>query len=154
MRGWTYLNEDADSPSSQEGKIKRDVQEKLIQELVNRWNNLEKLSERRSYIFEDARADYEEDLREMRREAYAEAYDRAIENGSSEEEAKELGREASSEVVSPVDQADLKDQAEQDAIVSMLRGLGVRLMRPYEHWNEEEHYMEYMENRYNNYSDY
>lgn len=43
----------------------------------------------------------------------------------------------------------VKRQAAQDAeieiIERMLHDLGARMMRPYEHWNEDERYMEYME---------
>lgn len=37
-----------------------------------------------------------------------------------------------------------------DALEQGMRALGARLMRPYEHWNEEERYMEYMETRHDN----
>lgn len=43
----------------------------------------------------------------------------------------------------------VKQQAAYDAeievIETMLHNLGARMMRPYEHWNEDERYMEYME---------
>lgn len=39
------------------------------------------------------------------------------------------------------------DQAQLDAIASKLYELGARMMRPYEHWNEDERMIEYMENR-------
>ena len=35
-------------------------------------------------------------------------------------------------------------------IEELLSELGARMMRPYEHWNEDERYMEYMETRYDN----
>jgi hypothetical protein len=34
------------------------------------------------------------------------------------------------------------------AIEEMLGELGARMMRPYEHWNEDERMMEYLENRH------
>lgn len=37
---------------------------------------------------------------------------------------------------------------EIELIEDKLERLGARMMRPYEHWNEDERYMEYMENRY------
>lgn len=39
---------------------------------------------------------------------------------------------------------EIKD-AELDIIEAHLTALGCRMMRPYEHWNEMEKYMEYME---------
>ena len=149
MRSWTYIDErDEAGDESPRARLERAVREKQINELVSRWNRLEKLSERRSYFYEDDREDYEEELRERRAEARAEAYQKAIASGSTEDEAKELAEDAAEQVLSPMDEADLRDQAEQEAIVAMLHGLGARLMRPYEHWNEDERYMEYMENRY------
>lgn len=35
--------------------------------------------------------------------------------------------------------------AEIDVIEGMLHALGARMMRPYEHWNEDERYMEWQE---------
>lgn len=34
---------------------------------------------------------------------------------------------------------------ELDSLHAMLQERGARMMRPYEHWNEDERYMEYME---------
>lgn len=42
---------------------------------------------------------------------------------------------------------------EREAIEEMMGELGARMMRPYEHWNEEEAYMQYMENRRSSYDD-
>ena len=41
-----------------------------------------------------------------------------------------------------------KDCAKLEVIEETLAALGARMMRPYEHHNENERYMEYMENRY------
>jgi hypothetical protein len=45
-------------------------------------------------------------------------------------------------------------QAERDLEIELvedkLAAIGARMMRPYEHWNEDERYMEYMESRYDN----
>ena len=45
-------------------------------------------------------------------------------------------------------EVNMRRQAKLDIIESLLASHGARVMRPYEHWNEEERYMEYMENRY------
>lgn len=39
----------------------------------------------------------------------------------------------------------MREQAEEDAIEAKLAELGARIMRPYEHWNEDEAYMQYSE---------
>lgn len=44
-------------------------------------------------------------------------------------------------------QEDVGQQVRLDIIEAMLAHHGARIMRPYEHWNEDERYMEYMENR-------
>ena len=38
-------------------------------------------------------------------------------------------------------------RAQVEFIENQIYSLGARIMRPYEHWNEEERYVEYMENR-------
>jgi hypothetical protein len=48
--------------------------------------------------------------------------------------------------------AKLALEAERDLEIELcedkLESVGARMMRPYEHWNEDERYMEYQENRY------
>jgi|SRR5215469_869370 len=39
-------------------------------------------------------------------------------------------------------------ELEIELVEDKLEAIGARMMRPYEHWNEDERYMEYMENRY------
>lgn len=45
-----------------------------------------------------------------------------------------------------------RKQAEADLEMELLQdklaAIGARMMRPYEHWNEDEQYMQYMESRY------
>lgn len=43
---------------------------------------------------------------------------------------------------------DATEQAQLAAIEMLLEQHGARMMRPYEHWNEDERYIEYMETRY------
>lgn len=40
---------------------------------------------------------------------------------------------------------DAGDRAVKESVEEELAKLGARMMRPYEHWNEDEAYMEYME---------
>lgn len=40
------------------------------------------------------------------------------------------------------------EETEIEIVERMLDEMGARMMRPYEHWNEDELMMEYMENRY------
>lgn len=39
----------------------------------------------------------------------------------------------------------ISEDLEIEVVEGMLEKLGARMMRPYEHWNEDERYMEYME---------
>ena len=42
---------------------------------------------------------------------------------------------------------DNMENAKIEVLEKELNELGARMMRPYEHWNEDEKYMQYMENR-------
>ena len=44
--------------------------------------------------------------------------------------------------------AERRHAAQLAAIEQMLEEHGARMMRPYEHWNEDEQYMQWMESRY------
>ena len=52
------------------------------------------------------------------------------------------------EMMEALEEADERDSKEQGAIEATMLELGARMMRPYEHWNEDERYMEWAENRY------
>jgi|ERR1700741_585030 len=45
------------------------------------------------------------------------------------------------------DEKRVEQELEIELIEDKLERIGARMMRPYEHWNEDERYVEYMENR-------
>lgn len=57
------------------------------------------------------------------------------------------------EVVTALNKERAAKQAERDLEIELvedkLAAIGARMQRPYEHWNEDERYMEYMENKEN-----
>lgn len=95
----------------------QEANEALVKELTQRWNNLNNELESRLFV---KQARYEE--------GYDDFYD-------EEDPAAETRMRAR-------DRADL---LMRDALEQQLHDLGARMMRPYEHWNEDERLMEYME---------
>lgn len=66
----------------------------------------------------------------------------------------EEGRDCGPEFDTPEEEAEHEDRQrvhralerlEVELVEEKLAALGARMMRPYEHWNEDERYMEYME---------
>lgn len=140
MRGWTWVGG--------ESRFSPEVEEQIatmLNGLAERWSRLERSIERRSFTEREADEEVLDDRREFERDR---AYAAALKAGKSEEEAREEGEDAASAVLSPLEEADDRDIREQQAIETTMRELGARMMRPYEHWNEEERYMEWSENRY------
>jgi superfamily II DNA or RNA helicase len=138
-RGWTW--KDGNGPTGEtEETIDEKVKEEKIKELVKEWNALEKQVESIGFMDRDEQRDYEEGLRERAREARSSA----LSEGKTEEEAEE----AYAKEFDRINDRGRRLTAKQGLIETMLDSLGARLMRPYEHWNEDERYMEYMENRY------
>ena len=120
-RGWTWRDEV--DISEEEMEMRRP----LLDSLARQWSDLHEQEERARFIrqsrWEDGdydEPDYDFDSEE---EAAAERY---------RVEALTKLRNA---------QHDAQVQAISDAIHEQ----GARLMRPYEHWNEDEAYMQYME---------
>ena len=137
MRGWTWIGgESRFSPEVEE------QMSKVLTALAERWNRLERSIERRSFVDHEVDEEMMEDRREFERDR---AYNEALRSGKSEEEAREEGEEAADSVLSPLEEADDKDLREQRAIEATMLELGARMMRPYEHWGEEERYMEWSE---------
>jgi hypothetical protein len=122
-RGWVF-EEEADVPEEGEGEepdIQYEIRKQIVEQLVGRWNQLHNAIEH-----------YHWQQQAMAEEGYS-PYD---DFDSDEEVAAYLRRE----------QIRIGAMhAEKDEIESRLHSYGARMMRPYEHWNEDERYMEYME---------
>lgn len=144
-RGWTWLDGDTFTENP--------VIVAQIEVVVARINTLNRLEEDRheamSFYSEDSR-DWPEDDEEEEEEE--EDGEEALAKARSEHEERKQAQ---------VTRAD-KDKAEAtirekelENYRDMLKTLGARMMRPYEHHNEDERHYEYMESRYDNcYGDY
>lgn len=117
-RNWTWINEDAERS---EEKIERVTP--LLDQLAHQWSTLHDLEEQRGFRrraeVEDGSADYD------------------FEDEADEYRGREMERLRFAQ-----------HETQVSAIEEALERHGARIMRPYEHWNEDERLMEYMENRY------
>jgi hypothetical protein len=158
MRGYVIENEDCADCDQETGKacIKCTVIERMVKEIAAKWN----LSNSRE---EQRRWGMSREQRDDEREYWGERFDE--EAGFAVE--KELGREkadalymtnreewkARHEVHFDRLWAEHREKEmlhirEREAAEELLERLGARMMRPYEHHNEEERCIEYMETRY------
>jgi hypothetical protein len=151
-RGYTLVDErDSDSDSSPSPRIqmRKQIRQEMIEKLVTEWNHLDRKIERRSYLEDDQTEEYEYHSEQVT-EIGLEAYHQAIQAGKSKEEASQAKEDAKNQYWDRLNLEENKDSMRMEVIEELLSELGARMMRPYEHWNEEERYMEYMENRYSN----
>lgn len=87
-----------------------------------------------------------------------EVSDESVKNQIRQEMIQKLAREwnALNDHIERLSWRDADDDKVSSAILKkevveeLLSELGARMARPYEHWNEDERYMEYMESRYDN----
>lgn len=149
-RGFVFENpedEESDNPlTAMKARVRREMVEKLAAE----WNQIHERMERRSFRCRDDYDEEEEYHSEMAEEKAYEAYDAAIEAGKTEEEAQQEKDKASEAYYASVRLKESEDSLKLSVTEELLGELGARMMRPYEHWNEEEKLMEYLETRYDN----
>jgi hypothetical protein len=115
-------------------ELQQSAAESLAQRLTDRWNQIDEELEHKSWQAQD---DY-----------YAEREQDFLESILSEAEDDEAGQAAVNAYLASKAQRELSLRLEQETIEGQLAQIGARMMRPYEHWNEEEAYIEYNENRY------
>jgi len=155
MRTWTWLDnhndekDDAET-ASEHDELLLEVVAEQCNKLMARWNQLEQMYElrkRREYESGESLdcGEYECEIAEER--AQCEADERGLEGRDAREYVDRRRDEILDEFDKQRAQEIEKLLLEQQTIERMLDGLGARLKRPYEHWNEEERYMEFMENR-------
>ena len=144
-RGWTMMTE------HDESELKAKIRSEMIDKLAAEWNAIHDRMERRSFR---SREDIDEED-----DYISDQYDEQIDGELAKaEEAKgsPLTRDESLDVSDKL-REDIRraaglssdeDYTKLVVIEELLGDLGARMMRPYEHWNEDERYMEYMENRY------
>lgn len=118
-RGWAWINEDDETLTEE----RIDELTPTLDMLARQISDLRDAEERRGFIrqsdMEDGYGDYE-----------------------FETDAEERAHTARETMRMKMHEAQL------DVLHEELNRLGARMMRAYEHWNEDERYMEYMENRY------
>lgn len=149
MRGYVMMDDRDDSCDDEKDpfQIEREkIRDEIIQKLVSEWNQINNQIERRSWRDRDERMDVEdfhaERISELRADAYASKID------VSKEEAKLAQQEAEDAYNQARELEERKPYLRMEVIEQLLGDCGARIARPYEHWNEDEKYMEYMENRY------
>jgi hypothetical protein len=125
QRGYTWLDEDVEHSDQDEARAKA---------LASRWSTLHNEAEQRQFR---RMADYESGY-DYGPEACGDC--EPCMAGDLVENCVELKEMAKKQ---------LEKQAERDLEVELiedkLEKLGARMMRPYEHWNEDERYVEYQE---------
>lgn len=138
-----------------ESDYKSVARREMIEKLVKEWNDINNRIERDSWRSQedlDEENYYHQDC--LNEEIY-EAKHLALEKNPNltQEELDEIESQTCNSYYDKINERDSQILLKQAAVEELLEELGARMMRPYEHWNEEEAYMEYMENRYS-YDDY
>lgn len=144
-----YIIEDCEIDQDNPVEVMRhEVKLKMVKQLADKWNALNREMEMRSWRGRDERMDEDDYLADQLDETYQCTLECALEDGKSREEAVALATDAREKHEERMEAEWQKPILEMELIEEQLHSLGARLMRPYEHWNEDERYMEYMENRY------
>jgi len=149
MRGYTF-EIDLDYDDDGEPTLKSKIREEMVQNLASEWNVINRRIEERSWRSRDERLDEDDYHSEMAAENGYDAVSQAEEANPnlSEEEKNKIKQDAIDAYYKQVQAQENEIYLRRDVIEELLADLGARMMRPYEHWNEDERYMEYMENRY------
>lgn len=150
MRG--YKIEDREH----EDKTEREVRGAMVSALAAQWNQINRSIERneiRREVMEEEGWDVAEDgynASERIDEAGAIAYDAAKKAGASSEDADKAEREArraeEEAINEEIEAEEAKPYIKLRLIEQQMEALGARMMRPYEHHNELEWHMEYLDN--------
>lgn len=122
-RAWAWIEDkEPDFGDDEDTDLRRATREKTLNDLTNRWNELQDRIEERSWELQD----------QMRGEG--ERPPTADDMGMSDDEFSKWRHDETR-----------RPQVEQDQINDQLQALGARIMRPYEHHNEHEMLVEYLE---------
>jgi hypothetical protein len=130
---------------------------RMVAELAQKWNQLTALIEQREWgMSRDQRDDYADYLGEMiydKALGVIERLEAAQGYAFPEEECRALIAAEEAKLWEEERKRQRQPYEDRAAIEEMLGDMGARMMRPYEHWNEDERMMEYMENRASRYAD-
>jgi stalled ribosome alternative rescue factor ArfA len=165
-RGWIMEREEDVDPETGELTLRGQVRKEMLDKLAAEWNELNAKVEARAFRSREERDEEGEAMYERAEDhAYEDMQKWMEEEGRDPESLWKLKRHQWSEEVQAKFQqlldAELAkykagddDTATRMSVVEELLGeLGARMARPYEHWNEEEHLMEYAERDRGDYPD-
>jgi N-acyl-D-aspartate/D-glutamate deacylase len=118
-RNWTWIDENAERTDEEIDRVTP-----LLDELARQWSALHDSEEQQRFA---RQADIEDGWNDRDYDDY-------------EQSEAEMYRDQQVEALH-----DRQHAVQVDTIETALAEHGARMMRPYEHWNEDEHYMQYME---------
>jgi len=149
MRGFVL---DGEYDENDEETMKSKIRREMVQKLAAEWNETHRKIEERSWRDEremDDEADY---LADRCADIVYETVEKAEAKNPSitKEELQEVKQKAEDAFYAEVDAKKRIDHQRLEVIEELISELGGRMARPYEHWNEDEKYMEYMETRHDN----
>lgn len=140
-----------------ENDLKAQIRKEMIDKLAAEWNCLNSQIERnswRSREMDDEYSDYHAEMAEEYINGALDEEERAKGSPLTPEEENVIKDSAGKEYDAKLRERENEPYIRLEVIEELLGELGARMMRPYEHWNEDERYMEYMENRYDYGDDY
>ena len=121
MRGFTWIDEEIEHSDREIARATA---------LAAKWSELHRADEQRGFAAQARRED--EEMGGYYRDPYEDLDDAEAGEARAEDRQAELNLEAEREL-------------EIEMIEEKLEAIGARMMRPYEHWNEDERYVEYAE---------
>lgn len=134
-RGWTMIDDESlyeDGEPLDCESTRYQVIKERCDELAQEWSAIETAREERLFSRPDNPWEFDPE-----EEFIAEMIE---EHGPEWLDSYNKGKEVATE----------KETLRRAEIEALLRSYGARMMRPHEHYNEEEQYMDYMESRYDN----
>ncbi len=149
MRGFVM---DGEYDETGEETLKSTIRREMVSKLASEWNEYHQKIEQKSWVSDDERHDEADYLAEQAQDLAYDAECEAEEKNPNitKEELSAIRQKAIDDFYEEVNKKARIDHDRIEVIEELLSDLGTRMMRPYEHWNEDERYMEYMETRYDN----
>jgi hypothetical protein len=140
----------SESLENQMRAMKATIREEMINKLAAEWNDVHTRIEHDSWRSREDRDDEADYWGEICCERMDSAEDIALQKNPNliKEEREEVRKKASDALSNERRLKESEKHMRLEVIEGLLSDLGARMIRPYEHWNEDERYMEYMESRY------
>jgi len=147
MRGYMMEPEFDDNG---EETLKSQIRHEMVEKLAKEWNEYHTKIEQASWVDPMERMDEEDFHAERAKDEAYQAEEDAREKNSTltDAQAQDIRKKAIEVYYEERRKQERVNHDRIEVIEELLSDLGARMMRPYEHWNEDERYMEYMENRY------